>query len=119
MCGGQCTADHFGVAFDSDRAKARAGAPRLFSRLHSLSLSTTFSIRKFGEDECLKLVQIWIARISLLYQLWFVTGTEKAVDFFALPVSEFKLLAELEAFVVHAEGLVRERAVQCRDILPR
>jgi hypothetical protein len=50
--GGQWTADHLGVAFDSYRGFAKAGLPSDFCECHRVPKSATFSIRKYQDDNC-------------------------------------------------------------------
>jgi len=116
--GGQWTAHHLGVAYDSYRSQARAGRPANFCVLHGLAQSATFSIARYGEGDCLFLVKLWMNRMRFLFELYEASGCEGKADFRHVDLSAYALTEELQAWLTACAGQSRIRAMQIRDLKP-
>lgn len=68
--GGRWLKKERGVEFDSYRAFARGGEPQDWCSAIGLPRSATFSINKYGEDFCVQLCQLWVAKMSFLKDVW-------------------------------------------------
>ena len=117
--GGQWTADHLGVAFDSYRGMARRGAPSEFCLSHGIPQSATFSIHKYHEDNCILLCKLWVSRMRFLYSLWRGSGVEGPLDFSTQDLTGFAVPGELEPLLTSEHLVSRARAEGIRDFVPR
>ena len=116
--GGQWCADHVGVAFDSYRATARVGDPTLFSTIHKLPKTATFSIAKYSEHDCLIMCQFWIHRMRFLYDIWKGAGAEAEYKFSVADVREYRPPAEVQALLEGPASASKTRALGISDLLP-
>lgn len=116
--GGHWTAANRGVAYDSYRACARTGSPARFCELHRLPRSATFSIARYSEAACLSLVQLWIHRMTFLYECWFETGSDAPLSFSPERIARYQVPPELEAQLAAFPELTRRRAGEVRALLP-
>jgi len=81
--------------------------------------SVSFSIKLYGEEWCLRLCELWIARLKFFYDIYLSHG---ASDKFRYAKADLHRFVENPDIVVHAADCaapVANRLGQVRRIAPR
>jgi len=117
--GGPSTMRRKGVAFDCYAAAAWNTDSKKWCVRYGMKRSVSFSIKLYGEEWCLRLCELWIARLKFFYDIYLSHG---ASDKFRYAKADLHRFVENPDIVVHAADCaapVANRLGQVRRIAPR
>jgi hypothetical protein len=119
--GGRWTGENKGLAFDCYAAYSLKGteAEQFVASYHSLQSSASWSIRSYGDNECLTMARAWIHRMYYFFDLWLQAPSDEVRKFGHADVSSYPEPIDFAQLAVTATGSLHNRICQIRQIVPR
>ena len=118
--GGAWTRKHKGVAVDVYLAFATTREANAFAVTYRLQRSNSFTIRRYGEEWCMRLGQLWCARMTHFFEIWKSQGSAATYKFTIQDAASYEEPAEIrEADWGSANRAVQKRAATLRRMGPR
>ena len=118
LLGGAWTKAHLGVDFDTVKGEAQGAEAKHFCHQYKLQASASFKINAYGEATAITLVQLWVARMSYLYDLFLLSGDEK-YKFTPDDLAGFEEPPEFVVLAESASGRSAQRVQWLRTFAPK
>lgn len=119
--GGAWTGAHKGIAFDCYAAYVVKGsrAEEFVQCYGSLQRSASWSIRLYGEEQCLVMAKAWIHRMYHFFILWLEGHADETMKFSASDVDSYREPTVFAELATSADEVLQKRVRQIRSIVPR
>ena len=117
--GGVSTFKRKGVHYDCYAAKASNRLSENWCLHYGLKRSSSYSIELYGEEWCLRMAQLWVARHSFYYRLFEANGSVLTFRYTRADIDAFAEDADIALHLPTADAVVQRRVAHLRALGPR